>query len=361
MDQTQYDECVTALKRAVKSETPYAWSFCAKGADDEPVLFVGKREAEVKKAGKAARKDALDKKSGSGRVMMGGDGRLVFGLDEGTAPPVLIQKLIRLKLATNPALKAVKGLLVKAIVVEGEAFTSQMSAEVEAEEGAGVDLAALQARLDAARVRSKGAYEAAVARAGATHPDLLALKKLQEQGKAARTEALGAEGKAGAAEKFTLAISLYEELADSAAAAGMAVEEDEGAEDEGEEAAQEADPAELMRLFTDAIGAVGVQLDGLRKALMASGDPELKQIAEFGLGALTAGHRTRLQASLMEARGTSGDKRAAALAKVATNASAFLDHLEDQRFDAVDQNPFGVKVTVRKTLGGALRTLAVAA
>jgi hypothetical protein len=368
VDEMLCDEVAANLKRAVKSPKPYAWFFCAKGEDGKPVLLVGKRAAEVRQRGKEIRKTAADKKGGRGRVVLGDDGKLVFGLEDGNAPINVVEKLLRLKIATDPGLKKVKGLLQKARVIEGEELLELLgpseSEEEEASEGA--DLGKLKAALDTARVRSKGAYDAAVARVGSGHAELAALGPLQESAKKARQDALALEAKdpTKAAALFSSAVSLYEEIGDTAEAVGL---EDEGEESEGEESEAPSTPrkasdlGKLAEELASALESAGKQIEALKKALVATGDPDLLRIADLGLNALTAGHRTSVQAALLDARGASQQEREAAVAKVAAAASAFLDHLDDAIFEACDDNPFGVKVKLRKTLGNPLRKLAAAA
>jgi hypothetical protein len=101
--------------------------------------------------------------------------------------------------------------------------------------------------------------------------------------------------------------------------------------------------------------AVDGQISGLQSALRATGDPELVQIAEFGLNALTAGFKTKLMAALFEL-GDIGPAAAPAAARKAVVAVQGLKTViaSDPRVDACDSNPAGVAVSIRATLMPAL-------
>ncbi len=104
-----------------------------------------------------------------------------------------------------------------------------------------------------------------------------------------------------------------------------------------------------------ACDAIDGQISTLQSALRADGDDTLKQIAEFGMNALTGNHRVQLMAAFAEIGG--GDP--ALTAKLAPGTvrliQAFRTFLEsDEKIEVCDDNPFGVKVTIRNTLGAAL-------
>lgn len=114
--------------------------------------------------------------------------------------------------------------------------------------------------------------------------------------------------------------------------------------------------------FTDAAAAwraamesVDGQIAQLQAALRQTDDGDLHEIAEYGLNAVTGGHKAKLTAALMGAeRGAAGDR-----AKLAALIPPFCAHLEsDERVEAVDENPFGVAMSVRATLLPALDELA---
>jgi hypothetical protein len=106
-----------------------------------------------------------------------------------------------------------------------------------------------------------------------------------------------------------------------------------------------------------ALETIDGQIPALQQRLRAAPDPELQQIAEFGLGAMTGSHKVKIQAALLEVQAGAGRKAGAAARLV----GAFLAHLaSDPRIAACDASPFGVPMSIRKTLSPALTTLQAA-
>ncbi len=119
-------------------------------------------------------------------------------------------------------------------------------------------------------------------------------------------------------------------------------------------------PAALAA-WRDAAETVDGQIAQLARALRDTGDDDLADIAEFGLNAVTAGHKVPLMAALMMLG--SGDPPAMAKfgAKALKTVQAFRGHIEsDERVAACDDNPFGVAVSIRAMLGPALAGLETA-
>ena len=101
------------------------------------------------------------------------------------------------------------------------------------------------------------------------------------------------------------------------------------------------------------------QIAGLQSILRGSGDDTLEEIAEFGLNAITGNHRVRLMAALMELG--AGDP--SAMQKSGSKALGIIDEFTafldaDEAIAVCDANPFGAPVTIRSTLGAALRQMA---
>ncbi len=97
------------------------------------------------------------------------------------------------------------------------------------------------------------------------------------------------------------------------------------------------------------------QIGALQAALRASDDETLREIAEYGLNGVTGNHKVPLMAAMTEI----GAGDAAAVAKAGPKAlgiiQAFRSHIEgDERIEVCDDNPFGVPVAIRATLGAAL-------
>lgn len=106
--------------------------------------------------------------------------------------------------------------------------------------------------------------------------------------------------------------------------------------------------------WRSAIEMVDAQLNKLQAALRADDDEDMRDIAEFGLNGLTAGHKVAVTAALMGAeRGNAGD-----VPKLAAAAERFRKLVEnDERIEACDENPFGVAVDIRGQLVPALQQL----
>ena len=103
------------------------------------------------------------------------------------------------------------------------------------------------------------------------------------------------------------------------------------------------------------------QLSALQSALRQTGDPELIEIAEFGLNAMTANHKTRLLTMLVELGDAGPDIARRTGPKAISLLEEFQAHIEsDPRIAACDANPADVPVSIRTTLGPALAGLQAA-
>jgi hypothetical protein len=112
--------------------------------------------------------------------------------------------------------------------------------------------------------------------------------------------------------------------------------------------------------WQDALETVDGQIAALVAAMRASDDDVMEAVADRGMNALTANHKVKLMAALMDIG--SGDS--ASIRKSGPKALAiarqFSSHIEtDERIAACEDNPFGVPLTIRATLGPALVTLMV--
>jgi hypothetical protein len=102
--------------------------------------------------------------------------------------------------------------------------------------------------------------------------------------------------------------------------------------------------------------AADAQIAELQKALRASGDDVLEEIAEYGVNGVTGGFKVPLMAAMREVDAAGATP--AAFAKLAKVVEGFSAHIaKDDRVMACDENPFGVAVSLRATLGGALATM----
>lgn len=113
--------------------------------------------------------------------------------------------------------------------------------------------------------------------------------------------------------------------------------------------------SEARAAYQDATEEVDRQISALQNALRASDDEELEDIAETGLNGITGNFRVPMMAAVADLDRAAGEAFRAAAAKALSNIKAFHDYIEaDERVEAVDENPFGVRVSIRGTLGGAL-------
>jgi hypothetical protein len=113
--------------------------------------------------------------------------------------------------------------------------------------------------------------------------------------------------------------------------------------------------------WQDAIEAVDGQIAALQKVMRDSGDETLEEIAEYGLNGVTKGHKVPLMAAMMEVGAGTPDALVKAGPKALAAAQAFRKHIEsDERVAACDDNPGGVAVTIRGTLGPALAQIEAA-
>jgi hypothetical protein len=107
---------------------------------------------------------------------------------------------------------------------------------------------------------------------------------------------------------------------------------------------------------------VDAQIASLQSALKTTDDPDLQDIAEFGLNAMTAGCKMPLLAALAQIG--DGSNPLALLkgrGKLLAAVDAFRSQIgTDRRIAACDNNPFGVDVAIRATLGPALEGLEAA-
>jgi hypothetical protein len=102
------------------------------------------------------------------------------------------------------------------------------------------------------------------------------------------------------------------------------------------------------------------QVGQLQALLQRSDDPDLREIGEYGMAALSGGNRTRLMAAVQELD-TAGDLTPALLKRASTIAAKFRAHLaSDAKVRGFDENPFGVPVSIRATLEPALNKVETA-
>ena len=112
-----------------------------------------------------------------------------------------------------------------------------------------------------------------------------------------------------------------------------------------------------MAAWRQASEAVDGQVAQLQAVLKRSDDPDLHEISEFGMAALSGGNRTGLMAVAMELDRADAPPPAL-LKRAATIAGKFRAHLaSDPKVRGFDSNPFGIHVSIRATLEPALQQL----
>ena len=110
--------------------------------------------------------------------------------------------------------------------------------------------------------------------------------------------------------------------------------------------------------WDQASDAADGQIAALQKALQEDEDPELQEIAELGLNAVTGNFRVPLRAALMAVDRAAETPDENAVAGLRKAVDGFVRHLvSDPRVAACDDNPVGVRVRLVDTLVPALHDL----
>lgn len=110
--------------------------------------------------------------------------------------------------------------------------------------------------------------------------------------------------------------------------------------------------------WQSAIAAVDEQMAALGAECRKTEDPWLIRIADLGLPAVTGNHRVPLMAACRDVSAASDDKLSVTVAKARQAIAAFAKHIAtNEQVAGCDANPFGVKVSIRATLGPALTSL----
>ena len=110
--------------------------------------------------------------------------------------------------------------------------------------------------------------------------------------------------------------------------------------------------------WQDASEAIDAQIGQLQQALRKSGDAELVEIAEFGLNGVTGDFKVPLMASIRDIDSAPPDAVKPLAQQARGIVANFIAHLDgEERITACEENPFGVKVSIRSTLKPALTKL----
>jgi hypothetical protein len=107
--------------------------------------------------------------------------------------------------------------------------------------------------------------------------------------------------------------------------------------------------------FRVASDEVDAQISKLQGELRDSDDPELNEISELGLNAMTGNTRVPLQTAIREAGDGAVQHLRATVPKLRSAIDSFRKQLtSDRRVAACDANPFGIDMSIRATYESAL-------
>ena len=108
-------------------------------------------------------------------------------------------------------------------------------------------------------------------------------------------------------------------------------------------------------VWQTASDSIDLQISALQSKLKGSDDPELQEIGEFGLNAITGNRRVRVMAAMRDLDGLDSPPDKGTISKVSKTIEELESHIDnDDRIAAVDNNPFGVTVSVAKSISSAL-------
>jgi hypothetical protein len=119
--------------------------------------------------------------------------------------------------------------------------------------------------------------------------------------------------------------------------------------------------AGAKQAWLDASSTVDAQISKLQSVLKAQNDKVLTQIAEYGLNGVTGNLKVPLMTAIRNIDGAAPAGRAKEIAAARKTVSDFQKHLAtDEAVLVIDENPFDVPVTIRKSMGDALTQMAEA-
>ncbi len=113
-----------------------------------------------------------------------------------------------------------------------------------------------------------------------------------------------------------------------------------------------------LRGFLDARDAASTQIGKLQDALRGVGHPALQELADKGFSGITGRLQVGLQVALMEVDSAAPADRPKAVTKAVQAVEAFKAMLAtDPVIPLLEDNPFGVAVSLRQDIGAALDTI----
>ncbi|MGM9484618.1 hypothetical protein ACS5PN_25715 [Roseateles sp. NT4] len=119
--------------------------------------------------------------------------------------------------------------------------------------------------------------------------------------------------------------------------------------------------ADARASWREAVEAVDARIAKVRAQMLSSGNPDLLDIADRGMPALTDNHKTPVSVAVIEVADSSGEKRERSARKAIDAIQAFRSHIDtDPMIKVLDeQSPaaFGVSLAIRTDIGRGLTAL----
>lgn len=136
---------------------------------------------------------------------------------------------------------------------------------------------------------------------------------------------------------------------------GSALPKSMGQQDVAGEDRSSVRAAELLAIWRNAKESTDGDIAALQSKLKSSGHPDLERVAELGLNGVTEGNQVAMIKCLMDFGSAGPEKLSDAKASVLTQLDAYRAFLaKSKKLALIEDNPFGVKVSVRARLNGAL-------
>ena len=182
----------------------------------------------------------------------------------------------------------------------------------------------------------------------------LQAKAFPEKIEALKTQILEKAKSLGQANKFPEATLLLDQLAGKAGSSGTSSATAKSPTND----AFAQSWAAAKQAWEAASKDSSAQIEKLQKALRESGDEDLAEIAEFGLNGVTGNFKVRLMAAIVAMDSANAETRAGIAKRTASIVSGFRSHIDTHpQVKACDENPLGVPVKIRSSIGGALTEL----
>jgi hypothetical protein len=118
---------------------------------------------------------------------------------------------------------------------------------------------------------------------------------------------------------------------------------------------------DVLKIWRDAKESVDEGISKLQTALRGQNQPVLARIADMGLNGVTDGNQTALTKALFDYKAASAADRSTFAKALQAQVGTYAQFLgSDPVLSLVENNPFGIAVPIRSTLGTALRQIATA-